>query len=166
MIYNILNKIDKKKPFKVVSAHCDIPCKIYDPIGAQLSVLTMIRIVDLLEDLGSKDSIDQNDKSQFARLIAQKEEHGIKVKDEIRVIWGDYIKQPQIEKFPEIHSLVHNIMLETSKAKQNISKESTLNLLDKVNRFAEIFWTTKNIKTFKAKSPYPPEQELVYPDLK
>jgi nickel superoxide dismutase len=57
-------------------------------------------------------------------------------------------------------------MLLSSKAKQEIDKASTLQLLEKVNRFAEIFWESKNIKTFKAISPYPPEQELVYPDLK
>ena len=34
-----------------VSAHCDIPCKIYDPISSQIAVLTMIRIIDLIEEL-------------------------------------------------------------------------------------------------------------------
>ena len=57
-------------------------------------------------------------------------------------------------------------MLAASKAKQNVDKSATLDLLGKVNRFSEIFWDSKNIKTFKAVSPYPPEQELVYPDLK
>ena len=112
-----------------------------------------------------KESLTSKDHAQISRLIAQKEEHGHKVKDEIRVIWGDYIKEPQLEKFPELHTLSHSIMLAASKAKQNIDKAATLDLLDKVNRFAEIFWASKNIKTFKAVSPYPPEQELVYPDL-
>ena len=106
------------------------------------------------------------DHAQISRLIAQKEEHGHKVKDEIRVIWGDYIKEPQLEKYPELHTLSHSIMLAASKAKQNVDKSATLDLLEKVNRFSEIFWDSKNIKTFKAVSPYPPEQELVYPDLK
>ena len=106
------------------------------------------------------------DHAQISRLIAQKEEHGHKVKDEIRVIWGDYIKEPQLEKYPELHTLTHSIMLAASKAKQNVDKSATLDLLEKVNRFSEIFWDSKNVKTFKAVSPYPPEQELVYPDLK
>ena len=111
-------------------------------------------------------SLTSKDHAQISRLIAQKEEHGHKVKDEIRVIWGDYIKEPQLEKYPELHSLSHSIMLAASKAKQNVDKSATLDLLEKVNRFSEIFWDSKNIKTFKAVSPYPPEQELVYPDLK
>ena len=165
MIYKIISVIDKIKPLKKVSAHCDIPCKIYDPIISQIAVLTMVRLVDLIEEIEKKESLTSKDHAQISRLIAQKEEHGHKVKDEIRVIWGDYIKEPQLEKFPELHTLSHSIMLAASKAKQNIDKAATLDLLEKVNRFAEIFWATKNIKTFKAISPYPPGQELVYPDL-
>ena len=166
MIFNILNFIDKTRSFKRVSAHCDIPCKIYDPMMSQIAVLTMIRLVDLIEEIDQKDSLSARDHAQISRLIAQKEEHGHKVKDEIRVIWGDYIKQPQLDKYPELHDLAHSIMLNASKAKQTIDKSTTIELLEKVNRFAEIFWDSKNIKTYRAISPYPPEQEIVYPDLK
>ena len=166
MIFKILKLIDSFKPFKTSSAHCDIPCKIYDPINAQISVLTMIRMVDLLLDLEKKTNLDANDKAQFSRLIDQKEEHGHKVKDEVRIIWGDYFKEPQISKCPELHELSHSIMLLSSKAKQNIDKDVTLELLEKVNKFAEIFWKTKNVDTYKAVCPYPPQQEVIYPDLK
>ena len=111
MIYNILQFIDKFKPFKKASAHCDIPCKIYDPITSQISVLTMIRLVDLIEEIEKKGNLTINDHAQLSRLISQKEEHGHKVKDEIRVIWGDYIKQPQLEKFPELHDLAHSMII-------------------------------------------------------
>jgi len=165
MLYRLLSALDNKKNFARVSAHCDIPCKIYDPITAQIAVLTMIRMVDLLEEITAKDTLSANDQAQFSRLVAQKEEHGFKVKEEVRVIWGDYIKQPQLEKFPELHDLVHSIMLAASKAKQHIDKEATLDLLAKVNRFAEIFWTTKGVASFTATCPYPPAQTLVYPKL-
>lgn len=165
MLYRLLSVLDAKKSFSRVSAHCDIPCKIYDPISAQISVLTMVRMVDLLDELVEKDTLSANEQAQFSRLVAQKEEHGFKVKEEIRVIWGDYIKQPQLEKFPELHELTHSIMLAASKAKQHIDKAATLDLLAKVNRFAEIFWTTKGIDVFTAICPYPPEQAVVYPKL-
>ena len=32
-------------------AHCDIPCKIYDPAAAQYAVLSVIRIIDLLKEI-------------------------------------------------------------------------------------------------------------------
>ena len=166
MIFNVLNKINNILPFEKVYAHCDIPCKIYDPINAQISVLTMIRIIDLIEELESKTELNLDDRSQFTRLIAQKEEHGLKVKEEVRVIWGDYIKKDQIEQFPEIHDLTHSIMLNASKAKQQVNRKITIELLEKINRFAEIFWKCKGIETYRAVCPYPPSQEIIYPDLK
>ena len=166
MLYDLIDKLNYSYKFEEAKAHCDIPCKIYDPINAQISVLTMIRMVDLLLDLEEKTNLDANDKAQFSRLIDQKEEHGHRVKEEVRVIWGDYFKEPQISKFPELHELSHSIMLLSSKAKQNIDKDVTLELLEKVNKFAEIFWKTKNVDTYKAVCPYPPQQEVIYPDLK
>lgn len=166
MLYNFIEQLDKKFRFATVSAHCDIPCKIYDPITAQIAVLTMIRMVDLLAELQAKSELTTNEQAQFSRLVAQKEHHGIKVKDEITVIWGDFFKSPQIEEFPEIHDLVHSIMMQASQAKQHIDKDITLTLLSQVNHFAEIFWHCKGEKTFVEQCPYPPEQSVVYPVLK
>ncbi len=165
MLFRLLQKIDKKRPFIRASAHCDIPCKIYDPITAQLAVLTMIRMVDLLDELSKKTNLSANDQAQFTRLVAEKEKHGHKVKDEITIIWGDYIKRPQLEQFPELHELSHSIMLAASKAKQHIDRDVTLELLLKVNRFAEIFWKSKGFDTYQASCPYPPAERLVYPLL-
>lgn len=166
IIHTLLNNIDQSSPFIKVSAHCDIPCKIYDPSSAQIAVLTMIRMVDLLQELEQKEQLSFNDKATFNRLVTEKEAHGIKVKEEVRVIWGDYIKQPQLDQFPELHELVHSIMLATSFAKQHIDREATVKLLNLVNKFADIFWQTKQVKTFTATCPYPPAEQVVYPDLK
>ena len=166
IMHKLLSKVDQTSEFETVSAHCDIPCKIYDPSTAQIAVLTMIRMVDLLQELEQKEQLSFNDKATFNRLVAEKEAHGIKVKEEVRVIWGDYIKQPQLDKFPELHELVHSIMLATSFAKQHIDREATVKLLNLVNKFADIFWQTKQVNTFTATCPYPPAEQVVYPDLK
>jgi len=166
MIFKFLNNIDKKRPFEKVSAHCDIPCKIYDPISVQLAVLSMIRMVDLLEELKECGSLNFEQQATYGRLVSEKEVSGCKVKDEICIIWGDYIKKTQLDSFPELHNLTHEIMLATSFAKQQIDRAATLKLLEKVNRFAEIFWLTKGVTIYRAFSPYPPAEILVYPDLK
>ena len=80
MFYDTLEKINNLKPFKIASAHCDIPCKIYDPIYAQVSVLTIIRLIDLLIELKEKENFTHDENVQFNRLIFQKKEHGLKVK--------------------------------------------------------------------------------------
>lgn len=110
MLYNLINKLDEKLCFSTVSAHCDIPSKIYDPSKAQLGVLTMIHLVDLLNELSEKQALSSNENAQFYRLIAEKEKHDKKVKKEIPIIWDDFIKAPQLEKSPELHSLVHPVL--------------------------------------------------------
>jgi len=97
--------------------------------------------------------------------VAQKEEHALKVKEEVRIIWGDYFKQPQFEQIPSAHELTHSIMLQASKCKQQIARAEGEALLALVNEFAEAFWLTKGVSTFKATCPYPPAETVVYPAL-
>ncbi|MEM1176031.1 MAG: superoxide dismutase, Ni [Pseudomonadota bacterium] len=159
--------IDRVAGFEAADAHCDIPCKIYDPSTAQIAALTMLRMVDLIQDTekAADGNLDTKALNSMVRFIDTKEEHGRAVKDEVRVIWGDYFKTPQFEQFPEIHELTHSIMLLASACKQHVDREKTLQLIEAVNRFAEIFWATKNVATKRAECPYPPSVEVVYPDL-
>lgn len=166
MLYSFIRAIDNMVNIRTVSAHCDIPCKIYDPSSSQIAALTVIRMTDMLLELTEKNTLTPAEQGQFSRLVAEKENHGIKVKQEITVIWGDYFKTPQFEKFPEVHQLCHNIMQQASKCKQHIDKQMSLDLLELVNQFADIFWQSKEVSTFQATSPYPPFQPVIYPDLK
>jgi nickel superoxide dismutase len=123
-------------------------------------------MIDLIADL--EKAHPEKDASFFnslTRYVLVKEEHAEKVKNEIRVIWGDYIKAAHVEKFPEIHSLVHEIMQLGSKVRQTVDREAAVKLVDKVNRFAEIFWDTKGKTVKRAEAPYKPSLELVYPNL-
>lgn len=148
---------------QVVYAHCDIPCGIYDPHQAQVAALTVIRMMDLIGE--SEDASGTLPTHNVARYTAVKEEHAELCKHEIRVIWGDYVKQEHIEKHPELNETVHRIMQLGSQAKQGVEREVALELLGAVNRFAEIFWETKGVKIKRVKSPYEPEEEIVYPIL-
>tara|TARA_Y100000813_G_C24107314_1_gene326039 strand:+ start:309 stop:773 length:465 start_codon:yes stop_codon:yes gene_type:complete len=149
---------------KNVKAHCDIPCAVYDPAVAQYAALSVLRFLDLIgempENINSK-----KDLAHLTRLVQQKEEHAIEVKDAVRTIWGDYFKEPQMEKFPEIHELSHSIMMTASKCKQDIDRQSGVDLLEKVNRFAEIFWATKDVNTETKKSLNPPHMDIIVPLL-
>lgn len=165
MLHNALNFLDKKLNFKNASAHCDIPCGIYDPIVAQINALTVVRIMDLIKELQDKDELSFNDQARLSRLMSEKEAHVGRVKDEVRVIWGDFLKAPQFEKHPETHELVHTIMLNSSKCRQDLGRNYAMDLLDSVNKFAEIFWACKGMETYTAKCPYAPNEDVVYPKL-
>jgi nickel superoxide dismutase len=121
-------------------------------------------MTDLINDHSTvKHSVDWH--NEVSRYIAEKERHAAIVKHEIRIIWGDFFKAAQFEKYPELHELTHSIMLLGSKARQEVNKDAALELLEKVNRFAEIFWEIKGIVTKKSVCPYPPALAVVYPAL-
>ncbi len=165
-MYKLLEYMDRKINFTRARAHCDVPCGIYDPSTALIDALTVVRMVDLIKEHLEKGATQDGEfYNRLTRLITTKEDHAEKVKHEVRVIWGDFIKQEHIEKFPEIHSLVHEIMQLGSKDKQGVDRESAVKLVEKVNRFAEIFWEIKGVKTKRVKAPYAPNLEVVHPDL-
>ncbi|ADZ92373.1 superoxide dismutase, Ni [Marinomonas mediterranea] len=166
MIHSILKIVDKLKPFDRVKAHCDIPCKIYDPNGAIVAAMTCVRMMDLIEEIGAKETLSLSDHAQLARLVNEKEVACRTVKEEVRIIWGDYFKAPQFAKFPDASELVHSIMMQASKCKQSIAKSEAAELVEKVNQFADMFWQTKDVPTYRAIVPYPPALEAVFPDLK
>lgn len=145
-------------------AHCDIPCGIYDPSTAQIAALSVIRMMDIIAENAEKDASAATANS-MSRCIALKEVEAEKVKHEIRIIWGDYIKAPHIEKHPGVHDLAHQIMMAGGKCKQGVDRADGEKLLDLVNQFAEIFWETKGKATERKTAPYAPAMEVVMPVL-
>ena len=166
MIHQTINKISNYIKIDEAQAHCDIPCGIYDPHQAQIAALTVIRMIDLMTTL-YKDhkEHDLEFKNSLSRYIAVKEEHAELCKHEIRIIWGDFIKPPHMEKYPQLHELTHKIMQLGSKCRQSASRESAMELLKAVNEFSEIFWAIKGIETKTVKAPYAPAEDVVLPAL-
>ncbi len=129
-------------PKTVVHAHCDIPCGIYDPAGAQQAARTVARMVELIGqiDAGSMAVADRN---KFIRCVTVKEEHAEIVKREVQVIWSDYFKPEHLEANPDLHTKVWNLLKLAGKNKQNIDAEAAAQLEAAVKEFADIFWSTK-----------------------
>ena len=144
-------------------AHCDIPCKIYDPAVSLVAALSVVRLTDILLEIDDLSSLDSQ--SKLARVVVQKEDEAQKVKDEVNIIWGDYFKEPQLEAFPETHEIVHGIMRLGSKCKQEVSREAAEELLRELNRFVDVFWKTKDIETKIVIAPYTPALPMVVPIL-
>ncbi len=168
MLYRMLHLLDRVRPVTRVKAHCDIPCGIYDPITAQIAALTVVRMIDLmtqLEESGEHAKDSKEYANSMSRYIAVKEEHAEKAKHEIRVIWGDFIKPQHLEQYPQLHAIAHKIMQLGSKARQTTDRETAVAFVEAINDFAEIFWAIKGYKTKRAKAPYAPNLELVYPEL-
>jgi nickel superoxide dismutase len=163
-----LSAYQRTLPVEPVDAHCDVPCGLYDPHAAQIAALTVVRMVQLIQDLAkpdanaSKEQIDSYVNS-LTRYVTTKEEHATIVKKEISIIWSDYFTPEHMEKFPELHDLVWKTMKHASKAKQEINMDASQSLVSGVQRIAEIFWETKGAKTKRQPSLQRSGGELVYP---
>jgi nickel superoxide dismutase len=158
--------LDKLLGIESVNAHCDIPCKIYDPSTAIIAALSVVRLIDIMEEKAGKGGEQSLSlQNTIARCVMRKEEEAEKVKHEIRIIWGDYFKDPQLTKYPDTHKLAHAIMLKGSACKQEVNRQDGLDLAELVNQFAETFWATKGVTTERKTCPYPPSLEVVYPVL-
>jgi nickel superoxide dismutase len=159
---------DAVTPPATAYAHCDIPCGIYDPHEAQISALTVLRMDQLIGELAHPAADAKLEEratyvSKMSRYTAVKEQHAEKVKQEIRVIWGDYFTADHAKQFPQTHDLVFRIFKQASKARQGTAAADAQELLKLVQEFAEIFWQTKGAKTKRQPSMQKSGGELVVP---
>lgn len=151
---------------ETVYAHCDIPCGIYDPHEAIVAAQTCVRMTDLIAELATKGLSDADMRNSFIRYVKTKEDHAERTKHEVRVIWGDYFKDEHLKVAPDLHQLTWKIMKQASKVRQSTDKQAALDLLDSVNKFAEIFWKTKEKTAHTVEAPYPTKKPMMLPVLK
>ncbi|PIE26271.1 MAG: superoxide dismutase, Ni [Micrococcales bacterium] len=121
-----------------VSAHCDLPCGVYDPAQARIEAESVKMICQKYAD--SSDEVFRT------RAIIIKEQRSELVKHHLWVLWTDYFKAPHFEKYPNLHTLVN----EATKlagggdgTKSNMDVETADKLLAMIEEIAEVFWETK-----------------------
>ena len=147
------------------SAHCDIPCGVYDARTIMYHAVSTLRQIDILLSLKDKGLSETAFAMQVARNTAEKEHQAELVKHETRIIWGDFMKGAHLEKHPGAHELAHKIMMAGSACKQDLHREDGEKLVALCNEFSEMFWDMKGVKTKTAPCPYAPNVDVVYPDL-
>ena len=163
-----LATIQRALPTEEASAHCDIPCGIYDPHNGQIAAHTVIRMMQLIDGLpkpdGNASKQEQDAYAQsFGRYVAVKEEHAKIAEHEIIVLWTDYFKPEHLDKHPNLHEVVWKATKLTSTVKQQISMQAAQDLLASMQQIAEIFWATKGVPTRRQPSNQPSGGEIVYP---
>ncbi len=127
-------------PRTVVSAHCDLPCGVYDPAQARIEAESVKAIMEKYH--GNEDPIFR------ARALGIKEARASLVKEHLWVLWTDYFKPPHFEKYPQLHQLFNEATKQAGAAgaKQSIDPADGQKLLDLIDQIAEIFWETKGGK--------------------
>src|SRR5918998_3644668 len=84
-------------PRTTVSAHCDLPCGVYDPAQARIEAESVKAIAEKYQ---------ANTDPEFrTRALIIKEQRAELVKHHLWVLWTDYFKPPHFEKYPHLHQL-------------------------------------------------------------
>lgn len=142
MIRKLLFLLHNILPSQTVYAHCDVPCGIYDPQGAQTAAKTVARMVELIDDIPDG-APSTEDRAKFVRCVMTKEEHAQKCKTELLILWTDYFKPEHLEMFPDLHETFWKAAKLCSENKQHVSKESAEKLITAVDEIADMFAKTK-----------------------
>jgi nickel superoxide dismutase len=124
-------------PKTEVSAHCDLPCGVYDPAQARIEAESVKAIAEKYQ---------ANTDPEFrTRAILIKEQRAELVKHHLWVLWTDYFKPPHFEKYPQLHQLVNEAtkLAGASGTKGELDAGKADELLAKIDEIAEIFWETK-----------------------
>jgi nickel superoxide dismutase len=127
--------IDRLSPPERVSAHCDLPCGVYDPAQARIEAESVRNIQQKYQ--GS------DDESFRERCIVIKEERADLVKHHLWVLWTDYFKPEHLEKYPDLHQLFWDATKEAGEAKKSLDPSQGEKLLGLIEQIDKIFWETK-----------------------
>ena len=124
-------------PRTVVSAHCDLPCGVYDPAQARIEAESVKAI---------QEKYQANQDPEFrTRAVLIKEQRAELVKHHLWVLWTDYFKAPHFEKYPNLHQLFNEAtkLAGAAGAKGSLDPAVGDQLLAKIEEISKIFWETK-----------------------
>ncbi|MGW7472831.1 superoxide dismutase, Ni [Streptomyces cyaneofuscatus] len=118
-----------------VSAHCDLPCGVYDPAQARIEAESVKAV---------QEKYQANEDADFrTRTILIKEQRAELAKHHVSVLWSDYFKPPHFEKYPELHQLINDTLKALSAAKGSNDPKTGQKALDLIAEVDRIFWETK-----------------------
>ena len=125
-------------PTVEVSAHCDLPCGVYDPAQARIEAESVKAICEKVAD-----KPDDADFRMRAMII--KEQRSELVKHHLWVLWTDYFKPPHFEKYPQLNTLVNEAtkLAGATGTKGGFDVDVADQLLGKIDEIAKIFAETK-----------------------
>jgi nickel superoxide dismutase len=119
------------------TAHCDLPCGVYDPAQARIEAESVKAI---------QEKYQGNEDPEFrARAILIKEQRSELVKHHLWVLWTDYFKPPHFEKYPQLHDLINKATKSAGATgtKGSMDPAKGQELLDQIAEIDRIFWETK-----------------------
>lgn len=123
-------------PFRAaatVSAHCDIPCGVYDPEQARIEAESCLKIIQKYHD--SSDELFRQ------RCVHVKEERAELAKHHIDVLWSDWYKPAEMGS--DHHSTFNNAVKAASSVKRSMDASNAEDLLGLIDDIDEL-WKANN----------------------
>jgi nickel superoxide dismutase len=119
------------------TAHCDLPCGVYDPAQARIEAESVKAIQQKYQD--------NTDPEFRTRAIMICEQRSELVKHHLWVLWTDYFKPPHFDKYPHLHELFNKATKAAGAggAKGSMDPAKGQELLDLIAEIDTIFWETK-----------------------
>jgi len=124
-------------PSTTLSAHCDLPCGVYDPAQARIEAES-VRMI--------QEKYQGNDDPAFrTRALTIKEERADLVKHHLWVLWTDYFRAPHFAKYPQLNTLFNEAtkLAGAGGVKGSTDPATGAQLLEKIAEIDKIFKETK-----------------------
>src|SRR3954452_3182634 len=131
------------------TAHCDLPCGVYDPAQARIEAESVKAI---------QEKYQANEDPVFrTRAILIKEQRADLVKHHLWVLWTDYFKPPHFEKYPQLHELSNKATKQAGAAggKGSMDPAEGQKLLDYIAEIDKTFGETKGAAGSRPRTPSP-----------
>ena len=131
------------RPTRVASAHCDLPCGIYDPAQARIEAESVRAIQERYQNAENMKGATQTLEDYRARALSIKEQRADMVKHHLWVLWTDYFTPAHLEKYPQLHDSFWKATKLAGAAKKAQDPAQGQQLLDAIAEIDKIFWETK-----------------------
>ncbi len=135
VLSRIVDLLDAHSTPTAVSAHCDLPCGVYDPAQARIEAQSVKATMEKYNA--------SSDPEFKVRATLIKEERCELVKHHLWVLWTDYFKVDHLKEFPNLHDLFWMATKSAGDAKKTNDVAVADRLLSEIDAIAEIFWATK-----------------------
>lgn len=132
------------RPRRIVHAHCDLPCGVYDPAQARVEAESVKAIQARYQDADKFKTAGESVEDYRTRALAIKEARADLVKEHLWVLWTDYFKPEHLEKHPQLHDMFWKATKEAGLAKKSQDPEQGQKLLDAIDEIDQVFKATKS----------------------
>ncbi|HEX4979748.1 MAG TPA: superoxide dismutase, Ni [Acidimicrobiales bacterium] len=134
-LLRLLDVADRIRAPRTASAHCDLPCGVYDPAQARIEADS---VKACMEKFNASDDPVFKERATFI-----KEERADLVKHHLWVLWTDYFKPNHLEAHPQLHDLFWKATKAAGDAKKTNDVAVADGLLAQIAEIDKIFWETK-----------------------